>query len=123
VDYYIRACDEWFLPIVITGIASFAASSAVTFRGRGATVGPALVLSVLAPLVVGLLSCVQGAIVSFRFIEQVGAAPEARSLFAGCGTALASVELGLMFAVPAAMIGLIGATVRALMAPKNATLP
>jgi hypothetical protein len=120
VEYYVRACGEWLIPIVVTGVASIAAALAVAVRGRGATVGPALVLSVLATPLVGLLATLLGLIESFQIIEQTGVAPDAAQLLAGCGLASAPVALALMFAIPAALIGLSGATFRALRAPTNA---
>ena len=123
MHYYLRACGEWFVPIVLVGIASIGASLWVVVRGRGATVGPALVLSVLATPLIGLLCSALGMIESFQVIEESGAAPDTPQLLAGCGLALAPVALGLMFAVPTALVGLAGATYRALVASQNATLP
>ena len=123
LHYYQRACGGWFWPLVLIGLASICVALVVVIRGRGATVGPALVLSVLVTPLCGLFSCVEGTMTSFRVIEMSGTVPDSEQLLGGCGTAVVPLVVSLLFAVPTAVIALAGATIRAIAAPQNASLP
>jgi hypothetical protein len=123
LQYYMRACGWTFWPIVSVGLAAILFSLFVVIRGRGATVGPALVLSVLITPLLGLLGGVELMTVAFRIIEQSGTIPDASSLCAVCGHGLSTFYVGLMFVVPTGLIALVGSTVRAMTAPATATLP
>ena len=74
----------------------------------------ALVLVVNGPLLLGILSALQGATSAFSVIAYASSAPKPSELAAGISTALVGPLVSLLIMAPSYAVAVIGATVRSL---------
>ncbi|MBL9081770.1 MAG: hypothetical protein JNK76_08195 [Planctomycetales bacterium] len=115
IQYYRRACGSAYFNLILgAGIFAFILAFVVVRYGKGATVGPGLVLTSLLPLVLGLLSTAEGIVVVSRIVEQSGTDPESGVMLTSFGQSFCGILFGAMCALPALITAIIGAVIRAL---------
>lgn len=114
--YYSALGIRYALLLLLSALLSFAIALAVVIKGKGPTVGPALVLSTLMPLGVAFLSFVDGLLSSYMVISKSTTTPSPEILAVAWTYSLASLHVGLLLAIPTFLVAVFGASIRALFA-------
>ena len=117
LEYCQRSMGAMYgFPLPAAAFFSFVLVLLVVIRGRGPTVGPALVLLVPMPVYLGLLGTLDGLLAAGRIMEQSGVEPELWALGGAGASSLVTLVVGTMLTIPAFLTGAIGAFVRAMIA-------
>jgi hypothetical protein len=119
LEYFARSLgsiDVVLIPLL--GLVSFALALVIVIRGKGPTVGPALVLTALLPTLYGLLSAVSGVIVNLLEISKSPTMPPPNIYAAAWSYGLVSLYCGIALGIPGYLTAMIGASVRAFRAQK-----
>jgi len=100
--------------LLLTGLVCFVLALIIVVRGRGPMAVAALVLTVHAPILIGLAVSLQSAITSYTLIATSGTAPKPSDVAVGISSALVAPLLGIGMAIPAYATAVIGAFIRCL---------
>lgn len=109
------------LAIPFVACLSFVLAIVLVLQGRTWATGPATLLVVAMPLLVGLLGAIDGLIMSFSVISMSEAAPKPSELAEGYSTALVAPFVALILSAPAYLVAMVGLLVRAVTGERPST--
>ena len=110
-----------FLPLA--GLVCFVLALVVVLRGRGPMSGPALILIVHVPLLIGVFAAIQGGIASYTVIATSTSAPKPSEVAEGISTALVAPMVGMLLMVPSYATAAFGTFIRCLAASSDGSKP
>jgi len=110
---------RYTLTLPLAGLVSFVLALILVIRG-GPYAGPALLLVVLIPLLVGVLGFFDGMIVSFNVMATSQTAPKPSEIADGISTSLVTPAVGMFLMAPAYLVAMGGLIVRALAGERQA---
>jgi len=96
------------------GLVCFLLALIVVLRGRGPMSGPALILIVHVPLLIGVFAAIQGGIASYIIIATSASTPKPSEVAEGISTALVAPMAGMLLMVPSYATAALGAFIRCL---------
>lgn len=102
------------LAILLLAVLSFVLVAMVVFKGKGPTIGPALLLTAPMAAYYGLFATIGALNAPTRVIEQSGTVPDLAELFVVIGSSLNAFYLGMLVSMPTFLLGAIGAVTRSL---------
>gem|GEM_PF-2159719 len=120
--YYSSLGLKYAALLPLTGLFSFVATVLLLIRGRGPFVSSGLIFAVAAPVFLGLMGTVEGISYVYQVIAMSSAQPRPSELGEGISTALATLQVGIAFAVPSFLLAAIGALVRAMTASEPSSV-
>ena len=100
----------------LAAILSLLFSILLIARGRGPLVSAALILVAFTPILIGCFASLTGLLDALRVVAMSGTTPKPATLAMGYSTALVSLVVGILCAVPSLAIGTLGSITRALTA-------
>lgn len=98
----------------LAGLVCFLLALIVVLRGKGPMSGPALILIVHIPFLIGIFAAIQGTIASYIIIATSASTPKPSELAEGISTALFAPTVGMLLMVPSYATAAIGAFIRCL---------
>lgn len=100
----------------LAGLLCFVLALVVVLRGNGPMSGPALILIVHIPLLIGIFAALQGMLASYSMIATSPVSPKPSELAEGISTALIAPMVGLLLMIPSYTTAALGALMRCLAA-------
>lgn len=115
-DFYFQSCGYFYgYALPISGAISLGITSFLTLKGRGPTLGPALVLTSIFTVLLGVLCTVEHLYVTLQFEP-----PEKQwDWIVAIGAASTTLRYAIYFAIPGWFTAIIGSSVRALKSPSQ----
>lgn len=114
LQYYYRCCGPTYsIMIPLLAFIAFVLVVLILAKGKGPTVGPALVLTAPMAAYFGLYGTIGGLLATARIVEQSGTDPDPWMLWSGVGSSLVTFMLGMMLSIPAFLTAVVGAVLRA----------
>ena len=110
---------RYTLLLPLASFISFVLVLVMVIRGRGAWVGPALLLILSAPLLLGVFAAIEGLVMFYSMIAMSPTAPKPSEIAAGVSTALVAPLVSMLLMVPSYLAAAIGCFIRALLEPAS----
>ena len=115
--WYVSALGfKYALLLPVAGLFSLLATLLIVIRGRGPFVAGGLMLAVAAPIFIGLMGTVEGAVSAYRIIAMSSITPKPAEMAEGMSMALATLQVGVFLAIPSFALAALGSLVRSLTA-------
>lgn len=115
LSFIIESCGLWYAVLIpVVALVSFALTLLLVTFGRDSLTGPALVLIVPMPALVGFYASISGMLSSMMVIAATELAIKPSEWYAGFAASLVTTWLGLLIMAPAFLTAVLGLSVRAL---------
>jgi hypothetical protein len=107
------------LLIPLCAAVSFGLTILLLVRGKGPSVGPALLFIVPMPLLLSLAGALKGSIASFAVLAMSDVTLKSSEVAAGVSEALLGPMMGLLMMAPSYLAAVIGLLIRSLQAERR----
>jgi hypothetical protein len=104
---------KYAILLPLSALVSFVLVLGIIVKGKGPTVGPALVLTSLLPLFVGLLATTGGFVDSLLVLQVAANPPPAAEMLVGFAGSAVPIWTALVLGAPGYLTAVVGGCIRA----------